>query len=777
MVCAQGIVISEDTKIVFTGQVMLNIFDGNLKNSGDIINANETLIFTGSENGNIAAESKTNIYRIDNANVSGMQLSGSHDLGIINNLKLTASGMQSDSNRLIVFHGAAITGFDSTRYVKNAITKIGNEAFTFPVGSAQRFAPVSISAPIVEDDAFTVQYFYADPGLNYDAELLGFGIDSISKCEYWEIDREFGNSAVEITLYWNNQHCLPGDMSELSVLRWNGWMWVNEWGYISGNAMQGSITTGTIDQFSPFTLGTSTEVLSATISEDTSWYMISSPAAIIQYGSLLSNFVTQGYPGSTYPSLQPNLLWFDETDTLTTLMSWRTPQSTSDTIAHGRGHYFFVFGNILQDTLYNQILPADITVNLSDVFNGSDFTYHDATFPVTFTPRTGSDNPVTAEGILIETNLADEGWNLLGNPGASTLDWGAVSGWTKNNLDASIYIWNAASKTFQYFNGITGTHDGKIPPFQAFWVRANNLNPELSFTDAVYISGGTFQKPEKPDDERDFSNLHLHMSLYSENLTTEAVISFTQEGKIGEDFRDAFRLESLAGSHVDLFTLSSPTDNFPLAINHLPLNSEDYFNIPLFVDHKIHSRSVSSALMLQWDLPRDWPSDWSIILHDHVRKKAISMKQIDKYPFYYSPEKSGDSSVDRSPENRTRLFNPVNFRQKGKDDKPPFSIIIQKGVSDEQVEYLPSVPVLMPVYPNPFSEFTNIRFNLPQGQQVQLVISDINGRNIQTLYKGELPGGLHKMEWQNPGLAPGVYFLTLYTENGMDVKKIQLLRA
>ena len=71
-------------------------------------------------------------------------------------------------------------------------------------------------------------------------------------------------------------------------------------------------------------------------------------------------------------------------------------------------------------------------------------------------------------------NNASDGWNLVGNPYPSTIDWDAATGWTKTGLDNTIYMRDNGSNPIVYatFNGTTNafTNGGSryIPLGQAF---------------------------------------------------------------------------------------------------------------------------------------------------------------------------------------------------------------------------------------------------------------------------------------------------------------------
>lgn len=68
----------------------------------------------------------------------------------------------------------------------------------------------------------------------------------------------------------------------------------------------------------------------------------------------------------------------------------------------------------------------------------------------------------------------EQGWNLIGNPYPSVIDWDAESGWTKENLQNAVYVWNN-DQYAAYINNV-GTNGGSnfIAPGQGFFVRVSN---------------------------------------------------------------------------------------------------------------------------------------------------------------------------------------------------------------------------------------------------------------------------------------------------------------
>jgi hypothetical protein len=74
------------------------------------------------------------------------------------------------------------------------------------------------------------------------------------------------------------------------------------------------------------------------------------------------------------------------------------------------------------------------------------------------------------------------GFNLLGNPYPSPVDWDATSGWIRNNVDIAIYYFNAGTTNqytgtySSYINGVSsdGIANNIIPAMQGFFVHVTN---------------------------------------------------------------------------------------------------------------------------------------------------------------------------------------------------------------------------------------------------------------------------------------------------------------
>ncbi|HOC90103.1 MAG TPA: FlgD immunoglobulin-like domain containing protein, partial [bacterium] len=78
----------------------------------------------------------------------------------------------------------------------------------------------------------------------------------------------------------------------------------------------------------------------------------------------------------------------------------------------------------------------------------------------------------------------------------------------------------------------------------------------------------------------------------------------------------------------------------------------------------------------------------------------------------------------------------------------------------------PTTITLLPNYPNPFNPRTSIRFELPYDKEVRLVVYDILGRHVRTLYESTASAGVHALTWDGINddqipVAAGVYIYRL----------------
>ena len=508
------------------------------------------------------------------------------------------------------------------------------------------------------------------------------------------------------------------------------------------------------------------------------WRMTGSPVGTT-YADILSNVESQGFPGASNPSLQPNILWSDETDKGTSLKSWRKPAQISDAVPSGRGHYLYVFNGAEKPSgggNYNDVLPLTMSAtgtepNLATgIFD----------FGVTFTAR--DTNLIADAGELTEVNIADAGFNLIANPTASMIDFYAPDGWSKTNIDNTIYVWDPASNSFLTHNGALGTlQNGRLAPYQAFWVKTNNENPSLRL-----IGNGVKTAVSKDFFGRKLEEapFAIQLGVAGEELQAESFISFGREGREANDPKDAYQLESLGDDWLFLFTYGSLRTSNPLVINNLPLLGEQEMVIPLHLAASKKGKAFKGSFLMNWSLPIEWPSDKNIVLMDHINEKAIDMKEQTAYSFNFQapelPEKKARLSSNEFELPKAIVFQSpyktgeINAKINSKSPTRPFTIYIGGAFKEDKIEYLPDFPKLFPLSPNPFRDSAKIRFFLPESAKAEVLIYDLMGQPVGGFPVAEYGTGMHELDWipASNRLSPGMYVVQLATENYRFTQKL-----
>ena len=76
---------------------------------------------------------------------------------------------------------------------------------------------------------------------------------------------------------------------------------------------------------------------------------------------------------------------------------------------------------------------------------------------------------------------------------------------------------------------------------------------------------------------------------------------------------------------------------------------------------------------------------------------------------------------------------------------------------------------------------TSIKFQIPQAQEVSLIIYNTLGQKVATLLDGQQRAGGHRANWngidsRGNAVASGIYFYQLKTENWSRTMKMMLLK-
>jgi hypothetical protein len=199
-------------------------------------------------------------------------------------------------------------------------------------------------------------------------------------------------------------------------------------------------------------------------------------------------------------------------------------------------------------------------------------------------------NGTLSSTLYNHNNTWTKGFSLVGNPYPSPIDWSAVSGWTKTNIDNAIYYFKASS-TDQYGGTYSTFIDGFssdglatniIPSMQGFFVHVTDgpfpVTGVLQMDNSTRVTNQShlFLKGEKS------ISLLRFTASFSNNLLSPDYSVVYFDPKASSEFNgqlDALKLMNTDLSVPNVY-LESPTET-KISIKALPYVADTIYIIPL----------------------------------------------------------------------------------------------------------------------------------------------------------------------------------------------------
>lgn len=233
-------------------------------------------------------------------------------------------------------------------------------------------------------------------------------------------------------------------------------------------------------------------------------------------------------------------------------------------------------------------------------------------------------------------SVTKEGFNLVGNPYPSYLNWALVDTTSAKVLSTIWYRTKTAlnSYTFDTYNG-KGNVSTKlgatkitnlIPPMQAFWVRVKQgeTASNLTFTNAMRSHGdystNTFKAPSSKNQDQQL----LRLEISNGTNKDEALIYFNENATNSYDAYDSPKMSNGSASIPEIYTKAG---NEKLVINGLK-NLENSIEIPLgFTTGQSNTFSIKATEL------SNFSSDIKVIIIDKVKNEQQELNLNDAYVF------------------------------------------------------------------------------------------------------------------------------------------------
>ncbi|MCH8486478.1 MAG: T9SS type A sorting domain-containing protein [Candidatus Cyclonatronum sp.] len=478
------------------------------------------------------------------------------------------------------------------------------------------------------------------------------------------------------------------------------------------------------------------------------WRMMGSPVQQSSYGDLFGTLWMQGFPGANQGSGgEPNVFFHNAAAPSET--AFTAPAHVSDMIGHvpgsssgssGRGALIYVYEDERPFNPNPAFWPKSVGVN--GLLN--------------------NDIVVFPLGIQIR----NDGWNLVSNPYPFTIDAAALLA-DSENIAEVIYVWDANASAYLTFGGSPAFNqfDGRLAPFQGFWVQALSANPQPRILFRPEQRVGTELIPFGGDEPADEPVVILEVNGAERSVRAGfSVGEGSHTGGEGPGTKDVWQLGSLHHEYLHLFTEAA--DGTPLRFQHLSEGALQggALSIPLHVQ-------TTGSEPLELSIPMMHHMDaFEILLTDTETGQQYELEEGFSLNLgTIAPMRQLQDRVSAAELLSQTLAVPAEHRMNSNDVQARFQLSITlkplSGLPD--VRQLPARLTLGQNYPNPFNPTTRIPFTLPEAGHVNLTVYDSIGRVVQVLTNENLASGSHSVRFDGSSLSSGVYLYRLSTAAGV----------
>jgi hypothetical protein len=295
----------------------------------------------------------------------------------------------------------------------------------------------------------------------------------------------------------------------------------------------------------------------------------------------------------------------------------------------GNGFWFFYRGNttnIATKYLTNAVPESNVFVSRGTLNQQT------VTFTHWFT------NAQTLQYAVVAGNAPTYvGYNMVGNPYASSIDWDTFSATTPTagiygpQVNKTIYIYNETTKIWGTYDGTSSLNGAShiIPSGQGFYVQAIDATAQLIFHESAktsaQVTGSNLLLSKKPvNSGAALQYVRLQMLKDSDNVE-EAVIRFENTAKneyvINEDSR---HMAGTGGVNFSSYT----ADNITASINVIPLPKKSQTTIRLYV-----SAPADGLFKLEKTEQKNIPDLYEIWLKDAYKKDSLDLRNNPVYQF------------------------------------------------------------------------------------------------------------------------------------------------
>ena len=379
--------------------------------------------------------------------------------------------------------------------------------------------------------------------------------------------------------------------------------------------------------------------------------------------------------------------------------------------------------------------------NPFNVLEGYALNFGSSTDPIAIELSGNLNNGSFSRSLQNNAGIYTKGFNLIGNPYPSPIDWDA-SGWTKQNIDDALYFFEASADdqytgTYtSYVNGISNTGDPSasiIPSMQGFFVKVTDgfttgtlgVSNEVRTTDL----SKEFYKQTVPETAKNSMALIRLKAGFDDSSKKDAMVIYFSEflKDSFEKDKDALKIMNTNSQVPNIYSLDPNGTELSVNGQNGGANSEN-IRIPLGINTEINGR---------------------------LKIELTNVQNITANHIYFI-DKSKRTAKDLKNENE--IFIPL---KKGKHDARFELLLTNKNIQD------PSLIFNDPLSVSSLKGKVLVQLNLDPSRKGILRAVNLNGQTITTQ---EVQGS---QEIEIKGIkSSGLYFMVLTTRDEKYTKKV-----
>ncbi|MBB3054945.1 DUF2341 domain-containing protein [Mucilaginibacter gotjawali] len=249
-----------------------------------------------------------------------------------------------------------------------------------------------------------------------------------------------------------------------------------------------------------------------------------------------------------------------------------------------------------------------------------------------------------AAGLMYTTsnagNSSVRGFNLVGNPYPSSIDWSTFSNSSSSaaiyglHVNPTIYILNPVTSNFDTYNATTNIATGSaskiISSGQGFFVQANAASPTLTFTEnaktSTQVSGSNLLLGT-PDAQSAY-NSYLRMKLVTDTLNNdEIVIGFNSTSSVKFNGAEDAQFMPGSGSAQSIAALSA--DSVSTAVKWVPLPKSA---LSQAIRLNVSAKASGTYTLIRTDF-KAIPKLYQVWLMDNYKKDSLDIRNNTTYTF------------------------------------------------------------------------------------------------------------------------------------------------